>query len=118
LERLQGLWELKKLEVSSSMPAVVQEVMPWPPAKAPAVAILNDRLVLAGKDPEKLPVLRLDPTPRPAAIDFPAGDRGLRGGYELTGETLRICIGDGAARPARCEPGAGTVLITYQRKKS
>jgi uncharacterized protein (TIGR03067 family) len=82
------------------------------------VAILGDHfLTRAGKDLERVPTLRLYPHLQPAGIDFRVGGKVIRGVYELQGDTLRICIGDGVTRPAECSAREGHTLLIYLRKK-
>jgi RNA polymerase sigma factor (sigma-70 family) len=116
LDKLQGVWALKKL-VSAGGP-VPPEVVPLPVAPPSAVAILGDRfLTRAGTDPERVPTLRLHPHLQPAGIDFRVGGKVIRGVYELQGDTLRIGLGDGVTRPAGWDPRDGHTLLIYQRKK-
>jgi uncharacterized protein (TIGR03067 family) len=117
LDKLQGLWEVKKLEaVGASLPA---ELVPLPLGEARTTAILGDRFIPkgSGSDPEAFPVLQIHPGQAPAGIDFVVRGRTVRGIYELKGDTLRIGLGDGPERPTGFEGTAGRVVITYQRKK-
>jgi uncharacterized protein (TIGR03067 family) len=71
--------------------------------------------------------VRLDPSAKPAAIDFAHAEGALKGKawqgiYTLDGETLKVC--DNApnldkGRPAAFEAtrGSGQVLITFKRAK-
>jgi RNA polymerase sigma factor (sigma-70 family) len=116
LEKLQGLWLLKKLELAGG--PVPPELALAPLTSPSAVAILGDRfLTRASKQVEKLPRIRVYAETKPHGIDFRIGARIIRGRYELQGDTLRIWIGDGSKRPAEYSPREGHTLLMYQRRK-
>jgi RNA polymerase sigma factor (sigma-70 family) len=101
-EKLQGLWVPKKLEFGAT--AVPPELWGGTLSPPSAVAILGDRfLTRAGKDPRRVPTIRLDPHSKPARIEFHIGGQIHRATYELQGDTLRIRLGDST--------------LTYRRQK-
>ncbi|HYT91843.1 MAG TPA: sigma-70 family RNA polymerase sigma factor [Gemmataceae bacterium] len=115
LDKLQGVWRLKKIEVDRSLPAeLVRRLV----AERSTLGIFGDRFFLQGVgDPEQAPMIRLDPTRKPAAIDFDIGGKVFPAVYELQDGTLRICFGDSKVRPTECAAGSGRSLLTYQRKQ-
>ncbi len=118
LEKLQGIWATRKVHIAGAV-ALPPEILPLPLASLGNVAVVGNRFITrgAGQDPAKLPTLRLDPTSKPAAIDFRLGDRVIRAVYELEGDTLRIGFGEGKGRPASLEGRDAVVVVTYHRKK-
>ena len=93
------------------------------------LALAGNRFRILSKDGKVLftGTVRLDPSAKPASIDFEHGEGTLKGKawkgiYALEGDTLRIC--DNApnmdkGRPAAFEAksGSGYVLITFKRAK-
>ena len=93
------------------------------------LSITGDRFRIQSKDGKPLfaGTVRVDPSAKPAVIDFEHADGAVagtpwKGIYRLAGNTLTIC--DNAPDPAKPRPtafearaGSGYVLITFRRAK-
>ena len=119
-KKLQGTWTATKAERDGSAAADVV---------GHRLSVTGNRFQIQSQDGKRLHAgtLRLDPSAKPAAIDFEhtegaLGGKAWKGIYGLAGDTLRVC--DNApnldkGRPAAFEAprGSGYVLITFKREK-
>ena len=117
---LQGIWIATKAERDGKAASDVVRHR---------LAFAGDRFQIQSKDAKSLyaGTVRVDPSTKPAAIDFEHTEGSLKGKawkgiYALDGDTLRIC--DNAEnldkrRPAafQAKSGSGYVLITFKRAK-
>jgi uncharacterized protein (TIGR03067 family) len=117
---LQGTWTATKAERDGS---AADDVV------GHRLSVTGNRFRIQSKDGKPLyaGTVRLDPSAKPAAIDFEHTEGALKGKawkgiYALDGNTLRAC--DNApnldkGRPAAFEAGRGSgyVLITFKREK-
>ncbi|HET6368531.1 MAG TPA: TIGR03067 domain-containing protein [Pseudomonadales bacterium] len=119
-KKLQGTWTATKAERDGS---AADDVV------GHRLSVTGNRFQIQSKGGQRLHAgtVRLDPSAKPAAIDFehtegtPKG-KAWKGIYALDGDTLRVC--DNApnldkGRPAAFEAkgGSGYVLITFKREK-
>jgi uncharacterized protein (TIGR03067 family) len=119
-KKLQGAWTATKAERDGS---AADDVV------GHRLSVTGNRFRIQSKDGRPLyaGTVRLDPSAKPAAIDFEHTEGALKGKawkgiYALDGDTLRAC--DNAhnldrGRPAEFEAGRGSgyVLITFKREK-
>lgn len=119
-KQLQGAWTATQAE---------REGRPADDVVGHRLAFAGNRFRILSKDDEVLftGTVQLDPSAKPASIDFEHAEGALKGKawkgiYALEGDTLRIC--DNApnvdkGRPAAFEAksGSGYVLITFKRAK-
>jgi uncharacterized protein (TIGR03067 family) len=119
--KLQGVWTATKAQ---------RDGKPADDVVGHRLSFTDDRFHIQSKDGETLyaGTVRLDPSAKPAAIDFehtegPLKGKTWKGIYALDGDALTIC--DNAPntdndRPAVLEApsGSGYVLITLKRAKS
>ena len=119
-KKLQGTWVATKAERDGS---AADDVV------GHRLSFTGNRFQIRSKDGKPLyaGTVRLDPSAKPAAIDFEHTEGALKGKawkgiYALDGDTLRAC--DNApnldkGRPAAFEAGRGSgyVLITFKREK-
>ena len=117
---LQGIWIATKAERDGKAASDVVRHR---------LAFAGDRFQIQSKDAKSLyaGTVRVDPSTKPAAIDFEHTEGSLKGKawkgiYALDGDTLIIC--DNAEnldkrRPAayQAKSGSGYVLITFKRAK-
>ena len=119
-KKLQGSWTATKAERDGK---AVDDVV------GHRISFTGNRFQIQSKDGKPLyaGTVRVDPSVKPAAIDFEHTEgvlkaKAWKGIYVLDGDTLKIC--DNAPkldkdRPAAFEvkSGSGYVLITFQRAK-
>jgi uncharacterized protein (TIGR03067 family) len=119
-KKLQGTWTATKAERDGK---AADDVV------GHRLSFNSNRFQIRSKDGKSLyaGTVRVDPSARPAAIDFEHTEGGLKGKawkgiYALDGDTLKIC--DNApkldkGRPAAFEAksGSGYVSITFERAK-
>jgi uncharacterized protein (TIGR03067 family) len=120
LKNLQGTWTATKAERDGK---AADDVV------GHRLSFTGDRFRIRSKDGKPLyaGTVRLDPTAKPAAIDFEHADGELKGKtwkgiYALDGDTLTVC--DNAPNPDKGRPaafeaksGSGYVLVTFKRAK-
>jgi uncharacterized protein (TIGR03067 family) len=80
---LQGTWKLVSVEVDGNLPDIVRGIPRW--------VIRGDKVFYAGKE---LATLTLDASTTPRSIDlgFLSAKRLYEGVYDVTGDTLKICV--------------------------
>jgi uncharacterized protein (TIGR03067 family) len=119
-EKLQGIWTATEAERDGK---VADDVV------GHRLSFTGNRFQIQSKDGKLLyaGTVRVDPSAKPAAIDFEHTEgvlerKAWKGIYTLDGDTLTIC--DNApnldkVRPAAFEtqPGSGYVIITFKRAK-
>lgn len=119
-KKLQGTWTAIKAERDGN---TADDVV------GHRLSVTGNRFQIQSQDGKRLHAgtVRLDPSAKPAAVDFEHTEGALRGKawkgiYALAGDTLRVC--DNApnldqGRPAAFEAtrGSGHVLITFKREK-
>jgi uncharacterized protein (TIGR03067 family) len=119
-KKLQGTWTATKAERDGK---AADDVV------GHRLSFNSNRFQIRSKDGKSLyaGTVRVDPSAKPAAIDFEHTEGGLKGKawkgiYALDGDTLKIC--DNApkldkGRPAAFEAksGSGYVSITFERAK-
>ena len=119
-KKLQGTWTATKAERDGS---AADDVV------GHRLSVIGNHFQIRSQDGKRLyaGTVRLDPSAKPAAIDFEhkegaLGGKAWKGIYALAGDTLRVC--DNApnldkSRPAAFEAtrGSGYVLITFKREK-
>lgn len=90
-----GKWRIVRIELKGE--STTSEKLP----KDPFLAIDGTTAILnTGLDPERKVTLRVDPTRKPAQIDFIDNERIEHGIYHFQGELLTICVAPaGADRP-------------------
>jgi uncharacterized protein (TIGR03067 family) len=120
LEKLQGTWQCV---------VAIKGGKPAPPEVVPGLrmAFRGNRLFLAedGRPEKGEGFVRLNSTTSPKQIDVVASEDAkapLRGGiYDLQGDTLKVCMAEGASQPRPTEfaskPGGKTVYLELKRKK-
>jgi uncharacterized protein (TIGR03067 family) len=119
-KKLQGTWTATKAE---------RDGKPAEDVVGHRLSLTGDRFQLRSKDGKLLyeGTFRVDPSTKPAAIDFEHTAGALKGKawkgiYALDGDTLTTCDNGPSldrGRPAAFEAkaGSGHILITFQRAK-
>jgi uncharacterized protein (TIGR03067 family) len=115
---LQGTWELTGLVFDG-------QTVPADKVKGVRFAITGEMLVMTGLDGRRPFSFKLDPTRKPRAIDLTPLEGPFKGKttpaiYELTGDTLRLCMSNKEIkdRPTRFEAPQGTQLAVFTLKRS
>jgi uncharacterized protein (TIGR03067 family) len=114
---LQGKWKAVKIEIEG------KEIPADELAKL-KITVEGDKFIgQKDNNEQEKNLMKLDPTKKPKAIDLtpqsgPSEGMTLQGIYELTGDTLKMCLAlPGANRPDAFAAGEMRVLITLQRVK-
>jgi uncharacterized protein (TIGR03067 family) len=107
-EALQGEWEIVKAESDGAPP---------PPGLLDGERFVfsRDKMTLMGTTG----TYELDATKTPRQIDFNPGSKRQSGIYELDGDNLKLCVGQGDDRPSefKAERGTDYALFILKRKK-
>ena len=112
-DAIQGVWLLEKFEGGGAPP----------PDRGPIRFTFAEgklEVNMGGRPADKQGEYTLDPTAKPKAIDLVNHEQKAPGIYELDGDTLRICLseGAGAARPTEFKgEGMRVALVTFKRVK-
>jgi uncharacterized protein (TIGR03067 family) len=120
-EHLQGLWQAVSLEANAEK-ASVDQVNKF------QLHFMGDKVVFLPKSDNREHAYDIDPKTKPKSMDITPGDGEKKGQkmscaiYDLTGDTLMICIdkeGKHGKRPTEFKTmaGDGLVLITLERVK-
>jgi uncharacterized protein (TIGR03067 family) len=119
-KRLQGAWTATQAEQDGKAATDVV---------GHRLSFTGDRFQIRSKDGKTLyaGTVRVDPSAKPAAIDFTHTEGDLKGKawkgiYALTGDTLKICdnapnLEKGRPTALKAKSGSGHVLITFTRAK-
>jgi RNA polymerase sigma-70 factor (ECF subfamily) len=108
-EALQGTWVARSGQRNAER-LTGRQFEPWA------------RLVFAGvrftrDGPERVEgTYTLAPDRNPKEIELTAGPAGWKGIYELNGTTLKLALPTGDEPPADFSPGAGRLIVIYQKK--
>jgi uncharacterized protein (TIGR03067 family) len=120
LKKLQGSWTATKAEQDGK---AADDVV------GHRLSFTANRFQIQSKDNKPLyaGTVRVDPRPKPAAIDFEHTEGSLKGKrwkgiYALDGETLKICdnapnLDKGRPSAFEAKSGSGYVFITFNRAK-
>jgi uncharacterized protein (TIGR03067 family) len=113
LDAIQGVWRPEKFEGEDGPTADELANLRLTIGKGTIT------IALRGVEREKPQQFKLDPSAKPKTIDVTAADETAFGIYELDGDTLRICLGDGpkVARPTEFKAGKRVGLMTLKRVK-
>jgi uncharacterized protein (TIGR03067 family) len=118
-QRFEGAWVLVTVERNG-------EKVPDEEIKGFKVVVAGDkRTLMAGSEVRGRSVFKVDPTKKPKTIDItviegPLKDQTLKGIYELSDDTHKICLAlEGRDRPAGfvTNPGSGQLLQVFKREK-
>jgi uncharacterized protein (TIGR03067 family) len=120
LKKLQGTWTATKAERDGT---AAEDVV------GHRLSFTGNRFLIQSKDGKTLyaGTVRLDPSAKPAVMDFEHTEGALKGKtwkgiYALDGDTLTICdnapnLDKGRPVAFEAKSGAGYVLITFKRAK-
>src|SRR5262249_30534152 len=112
-EKLEGTWAVVSGEKGG-------EKAPEGELEGVKIIIAGDKMTFqqGGKDQEGS--IKLDPGKKPKEIDITRGEKTARGIYELTGDTLKLCVAfTGSDRPTqfKTEAGAQVMMLVLKREK-
>ena len=104
LEQLRGSWEVVKSEPKFEPKRLIFE---------------GNKVTAAFSETEKKEAtVKIDPAAKPAQTDVITDKEKILGIYEVSGDTLRLCISPkGKKRPAEFKAGEGVFLVTLKREK-
>jgi len=119
--------ELKRFEGTWSYASVVADGKPAPKEslKASRLVLKGDRFTMTTPESTHKGTYSVDPTVTPKTIDVtfiegPRAGKTIKGIYDLTGDTCKVCIAlDDQPRPTEfaSKPGNGYVLEILRREK-
>jgi uncharacterized protein (TIGR03067 family) len=115
MKKLEGTWTVEKAAMDGKS---VKD-------KFKEVVIAADRFIVKGiGGKEEVAKYRVDPSKKPKTMDFTVPEevqkKAVRPGqaiYELTGDTLRLCVGPPGRRPREFSDQK-QILLLLKRKKS
>ena len=109
-EAIQGTWQMEKYEGESAPPTELGPLR---------MTFQNGKLTVSLGGREEMPhaTYKLDPAAKVKTIDITHDSETIHGIYELTGDTLRLCISDEPmpARPTEFKVVKNVSIITLKR---
>jgi len=117
-EKLQGVWTLVAAEIDGGKSEVGAKF-------SMRVEIKGDKYELThveeGKKEKTRGAIKVDPSQKPKAVDFRYKQLGLKGIYELDGDSLKVCfhLVEGEPRPKEfsAKKGSRQALMVWKREK-
>lgn len=107
-KKLQGTWKVQsgRLDGKDAPPGLLAK---W------RVVIDGDQVTIKGGMRDQTYTFTLDPSQKPAAIDFDSKAKGI---YQLKGNTLRLCWAKaGKDRPTKFVSRAGSDIVLFLLKR-
>jgi uncharacterized protein (TIGR03067 family) len=115
LDKMQGVWKVQSATAEGRVQPA-DEIARW------QLTVEGDKYALKTfMTEEQKGTIKLDPSKKPAAVDFAKGDKTFPGIYEIDGDTLKIAVGKpgGAGRPTAFEsaPDSQVTYVVFKRDK-
>jgi uncharacterized protein (TIGR03067 family) len=112
-EKLEGTWAVVSGEKGG-------EKAPEDAFKDVKITFAGDKMSFQKGDKSQDGTIKLDPAKKPREIDITREGKTARGIYELTGNTLKLCIAfadNDRPREFKTEAGAPLFLLVLKREK-
>jgi uncharacterized protein (TIGR03067 family) len=108
----QGKWEVVSAEKGTEK--VPEEIL-----KAIKLEVKGDKVIVEILGETKEGTYKLDPTAKPKTIDLTVDCKTIKGIYELTKNSLKVCAGgdENAPRPKEFKAEETNLLIVFKRAK-